>query len=166
MARNTTTTPRKSTSSTRTKSSARPAPKATTSAATRAKSLSTAASKAPSTTKAKTTSTVAPSKSTEAATDWSAPQDKTELRKKELVDLVVERSGVKKRDAKPAIETALSILGEALADGQSLNLPPMGKIKVQRCKDVDGAEVLSLRMRRKTQTSEKTEETPLAEPAE
>lgn len=55
-----------------------------------------------------------------------------ELRKKELIDKVVKRSGIKKRDAKPVIESMLAVLGEALADSRELNLPDLGKVKVRR----------------------------------
>ena len=54
------------------------------------------------------------------------------MRKKELIDLVVERSGLKKKDAKPIVEATLAILGEALAEARELNLQPLGKVKVRR----------------------------------
>jgi len=38
-----------------------------------------------------------------------------DLKKKELVDLVVERSGIKKKDAKPVVEAMLAVLGETIA---------------------------------------------------
>ncbi|MFZ7090502.1 HU family DNA-binding protein [Primorskyibacter sp. 2E233] len=77
----------------------------------------------------------------------TAQQPKVEMKKKELIDLVVERSGVKKRDAKPAIEAALVILGQALADGRPLNLQPLGKVKVSNTKQKDNALVLNARVR-------------------
>lgn len=70
-----------------------------------------------------------------------------EMKKKELVDLVVARSGVKKRDAKPAIEAALAILGQALAESRPLNLKPLGKAKVSNVKDKDNATVINMRLR-------------------
>jgi len=71
------------------------------------------------------------------------------MKKVELIDAVVERTGVKKRDAKPAIEAALEILGETLAEGRGLSLPPMGKIKFVNSKDLEnGAQVLTLKLRR------------------
>ena len=55
---------------------------------------------------------------------------------------------MKKRDAKPAIEAALAVLSEALINGEELNLPPMGKLRVMKSKDVgDGAKVLTLKLR-------------------
>ncbi len=92
------------------------------------------------------------------------------LRKKELIEAAVERAGVKKRDAKPAIEAALSILGESIAKGQGVNIPELGKIKVQNSKELEGVKVMNLRMRRKlsdgaTETAE-TDSEGLAEAAE
>ncbi len=54
------------------------------------------------------------------------------MRKRELVEAVVKKSGVKKKDAKPVVEAMLAILGSALQDGRELNLQPLGKIKINR----------------------------------
>lgn len=78
----------------------------------------------------------------------------TVMRKRDLIDRVVEQSGVKKKDAKPAIEAALAILGEALSNEEQLNLPPLGKIMVNRKKDVDNGEVLVVKLRRSKQSVE------------
>jgi len=70
------------------------------------------------------------------------------LKKAEFIDRAVERGDVKKRDAKPAIEAALAVLSEALMAGEELNLPPMGKMRVVKSKDIgDGARVLTLKLR-------------------
>ncbi|GAB4284644.1 MAG: hypothetical protein Kow0058_03830 [Roseovarius sp.] len=55
-----------------------------------------------------------------------------ELKKKELVAAVVERTGTKKKSAKPVVEATLAILGEAIAAGRVLNLQPLGKITARR----------------------------------
>jgi DNA-binding protein HU-alpha len=89
-----------------------------------------------------------------------------DLRKKELIDLVVERSGVKKRDAKPAIEAALAILGEAIGDGRELNLQPLGKLKVTRIKEGEGIKVVNTRLRQSTRQSSETPDTPAVQAAE
>ncbi len=70
-----------------------------------------------------------------------------ELKKADLVNEAVERSGVKKKFAKPAIEAALAVLGEALSEGRGLNLRPMGKMKILRSKDVANGRVLTARVR-------------------
>lgn len=72
-----------------------------------------------------------------------------ELKKRELIDRVVAASGIKKNQAKPAIEAMLAIVGEALAKGEAMNLEPLGKLKVQKEKDVGAADVYSVRIRRK-----------------
>ena len=72
---------------------------------------------------------------------------KPAMRKKELIDLVVERSGAKKKDAKPAIEAVLAVLGEALADGRELNLRPFGKLKISRQEQKVNGSVIVCRIR-------------------
>ncbi|WP_323783292.1 HU family DNA-binding protein [Thalassovita sp.] len=91
--------------------------------------------------------------------------DELELRKAELIEMVVERSGVKKRFAKPAIEAALSILGEALADGREMNLHSLGKVKINRMKHLSNARVINCKVRQVLRTKNE-ENDPLAEAAE
>lgn len=69
------------------------------------------------------------------------------LRKKELVEKVVARAGIKKRDAKPVIEAMLAELGETLAAGRSLVLPPLGRLKVNREKKLANGRVLVVKLR-------------------
>jgi len=71
----------------------------------------------------------------------------TELKKKELVDLVTERSDVRKKYAKPVVEAMIDILGEAIAEGRELNLQPFGKIKHQRTKDTPNARITVAKIR-------------------
>ncbi|WP_299881964.1 HU family DNA-binding protein [uncultured Sulfitobacter sp.] len=70
-----------------------------------------------------------------------------ELRKKELIDDVVARSGIKKKDAKPVVEATLAALGDALAEKRELVLPPLGKLKVRREKDMPNARVFTAKIR-------------------
>lgn len=69
------------------------------------------------------------------------------LRKKAFIDKVTEQSGVKRRDAKAALEAALVVLGEAIAEGQDINLPGLGKIKVTRSKTLANGKVFMTRVR-------------------
>ncbi|WP_417741324.1 HU family DNA-binding protein [Salipiger sp.] len=69
-----------------------------------------------------------------------------ELDKKELIERVVTRCGIKKRDAKPSIEAALAILGEALAEGRDLRLEPFGKLKVGKIKPRGNKRVVHARL--------------------
>lgn len=79
------------------------------------------------------------------------PPDDKEIRvikKPELLDEVVLRTGLKKRDVKPAVEAALSVLGDALRDGAEVNVPPLGKLRVVKSKDLEGgAAVMTLKLR-------------------
>lgn len=79
------------------------------------------------------------------------PPDDKEIRvikKPELLDEVVLRTGLKKREVKPAVEAALSVLGDALRDGAEVNVPPLGKLRVVKSKDLEGgAAVMTLKLR-------------------
>jgi len=70
------------------------------------------------------------------------------LKKPEFIERVMARVDVKKRDAKPVVEAAVAVLSEALAAGELINLPPAGKFRVIRSKDLDdGAQVITLKLR-------------------
>jgi DNA-binding protein HU-alpha len=69
------------------------------------------------------------------------------MRKRELINAVVAKSGIKKKDAKPVVEAMLLVLGSALQDGRELNLQPMGKFKVNREKKLADGKVLKARIR-------------------
>ncbi|MCM2561326.1 HU family DNA-binding protein [Lutimaribacter sp. EGI FJ00015] len=88
-----------------------------------------------------------------------------ELKKKELIDTVVTRSGIKKKDAKPVIEAMLAVLGEELSDGREMNLHPLGKIKINRIKQMSNARVVMCKLRQ-NQPDEKPGKDPLADAAE
>ena len=70
------------------------------------------------------------------------------VKKPEFLDRAIARTAVRKRDAKPAIEAALAELAALLAEGNELNLPPLGKLKLLKSKDIgDGAKVMTLKLR-------------------
>lgn len=69
-------------------------------------------------------------------------------RKKELVDAAVAASGIKKKTVKPVVDAVLAELGIALSRGDALNMPPLGKLVVNRTKDGPNAEVLIVKLRR------------------
>lgn len=93
------------------------------------------------------------------------PNDGPELKKRELIDLVVDRAGIKKKDAKPAVEAALAILGEAIASGRELNLQPLGKLRINRVEDKENGRVIVCKLRQSNSTGPDEKE-PLAEAAE
>ena len=82
------------------------------------------------------------------------------LKKKELIKIVTERSGIKKKDAKPVIEAMLAVLGQTLAEGREMNLQPLGKVRINRAKDVQGGKVLITKIRQSNRVSK-----PSADPA-
>lgn len=70
------------------------------------------------------------------------------FKKPDLLDQVVARTTLKKRDAKAAVDAALAIIGEAIARGDEVVLPPLGKIRVQKTKDLgEGSQVFTLKLR-------------------
>ncbi|VAW00501.1 hypothetical protein MNBD_ALPHA07-1221 [hydrothermal vent metagenome] len=76
-----------------------------------------------------------------------------ELKKKELIDLVVEKSAIAKRDAKPVIEAMLAVLGDTIAEGREMNLQPLGKVKYNRIKEMDNARIVILKLRQNKGTA-------------
>ena len=93
-----------------------------------------------------------------------APVAKVQLKKRDFIEQVTAKSGVKKPDAKAAIEATLALLAEALSSGQEVVVPPLGRIKVTREKEVKKGRVLMLRLQLDAGDKDGTE--PLAEAAE
>ncbi|HFQ15842.1 MAG TPA: DNA-binding protein [Rhodobacteraceae bacterium] len=89
-----------------------------------------------------------------------------ELRKKQLIEDVVARSGIKKKYAKPVIEAMLAELGKAVAEGVDINLKPFGKITMQKQNEKATARVTIARIRQQTAQPETPVKDPLAEAAE
>lgn len=91
------------------------------------------------------------------------------MRKKELIDLVVEQSGIKKKDAKPVVEAMLAVLGEAVGNGRELNLQPLGKLRINRSVERSNGRIIICKLRQSTAMIENSPETddsasaPLAE---
>ncbi|WP_238705015.1 HU family DNA-binding protein [Parasedimentitalea marina] len=76
------------------------------------------------------------------------------MRKKELIDLVVERSGIKKKDAKPVVEAMLAVLGEAVGRGRELNMQPLGKLRINRSIERSNGRIVVCKLRQSTATTE------------
>ncbi|NHQ74783.1 DNA-binding protein [Roseovarius gahaiensis] len=123
--------------------------KASVSPSTLATASSAPKSSGPKPAKPAATSTPDPAVVNEATPQTAAP----ELKKKELVDLVTERSDVRKKYAKPVVEAMIDILGEAIAEGRELNLQPFGKIKQQRTKDTPNARITVAKIRQSKSAS-------------
>ena len=71
----------------------------------------------------------------------------TVIRKPQFIERVVERSEKRKRDVKPSVEAALAVLAEAIAAGEDLILPPLGKIKVVKSREIPGGAVHTIKLR-------------------
>jgi len=150
--------PRKSTAKTTAKPTARTAAK------TAAKTA--APRKAVKARTAKKTVVVKPSISVKPAVQGVTLNDPMVLGKKQLIEDVVARSGIKKKDAKPVIEAMLGVLGEAIGAGKNLNLQPFGKITLQKQNEKASARVSVVRIRQPNHLSQKAVKDPLAEAAE
>lgn len=70
------------------------------------------------------------------------------FRMKDLLARVAAATGAKPAAVRPAVDATLAALGAALAAGAALNLPPLGRLKVTRSRDVAGGATLQLRLRR------------------
>ena len=69
-------------------------------------------------------------------------------RKPEFVERVAARSGLKKRDVKSALDAVMAELTETLLRGDELVLPPMGRIRAVKTREVGGgAHVMTLKLR-------------------
>lgn len=94
----------------------------------------------------------APTPRTSVFSDNTAAMSSPEMKKQELLQKVVTRSQIKKKDAKPVVEAMLAVLGEALADGRELNLQPFGKVKLNRTKEMANARVIIAKIRQSKNT--------------
>ncbi|WP_108814908.1 HU family DNA-binding protein [Loktanella sp. Alg231-35] len=78
----------------------------------------------------------------------AAPAETEMMKKPALFDEVVTRTNLKKRDVKPAVEAALAVIADTLREGTDVNLPPLGKLRVVKSKDLEnGASVITLKLR-------------------
>ncbi len=86
------------------------------------------------------------------------------LRRKELVARIVASSGMKPNAVKTALDAVLEEIGKAVAAGEALNIPPLGKLTVNRSKVVGDRQVMICKLRRKI--GEKSAPAPLDNPAQ
>ena len=75
--------------------------------------------------------------------------DAPELTKKEMVERMVAQSGMKKGDARRALEATMSALSDALREGNNLSLAPLGKMKISRTKETPNGKLVVLRVKLK-----------------
>ena len=72
------------------------------------------------------------------------------LRVKDLVERVSASGDFKKNDVRNIVEATLAELGRALEAGQQLNLPPFGKLRVGKSRDLANGTLITLKLRRIT----------------
>ena len=125
--------------------------------------------KAAAKTAAKTPKTVVSTKAS-AATAAVAPIEadkpvRDEVTKKELVASMVAATGMKKGDARRAMEATVTAIAEALNAGKDLSLPPLGKIKIARTKETPNGKLVVMRAKLKDPKSAAPKD-PLAAAAE
>lgn len=95
-----------------------------------------------------TTAKAAPAKAAAAEAVDAPEEEVAQLKKPDLLNEVVTRTNLKRRDVKPTVEAALAVLGEALRDGKELNIQPLGKVRiVKSTPKEDGAAVFTLKLR-------------------
>lgn len=70
------------------------------------------------------------------------------LKLKALVDQVADLTKAKPKLVKDVVEATLAAMGRALSEGQELNLPPFGKARVSRQKEVGTGEMLIVKLKR------------------
>jgi hypothetical protein len=70
------------------------------------------------------------------------------FQKKQLIDAVVASSGVKKKAVRPVVDAVLAEIASALARGEGLSVPPLGKLTVGKTREGVRNDVLVLKLRR------------------
>jgi nucleoid DNA-binding protein len=74
--------------------------------------------------------------------------DEGPIKKGPLLDAVVEKSGVKRSEAKLVVEALFEVMATNLINEDDMQLPPLGKLKVVKSKDVGkGAKAITLKLR-------------------
>ena len=90
------------------------------------------------------------------------------LRTRDLVARVAEATGAKVKDVRDTVEAILAEIGKALDQGQSLQVPPLGKLSVAPRKGDDDTSPIKLKLRRAADPKVKkaSKKEALAEPDE
>ncbi|MFY0691569.1 MAG: HU family DNA-binding protein [Paracoccaceae bacterium] len=73
--------------------------------------------------------------------------DATVLRKKDLLEAVVARSGLSKGIARRGLEATLDVIAEALGDGAEISAAPLAKVRVTRQKETPNGTMLVCRVK-------------------
>jgi nucleoid DNA-binding protein len=71
-----------------------------------------------------------------------------QLRVKDLIERVASASEQNKKDVRLIVEATLAELGKALETGESLNLPPLGKVRIANQRSDETGLMMTLKLRR------------------
>jgi hypothetical protein len=85
------------------------------------------------------------------------------IKKPELIERVMAETGMKKKDVKPVVEAMLAVLGRALIGGEELTVPPLGKLMINRTKEVSNATIVNLKLRHPNAAKIRSD-APIADP--
>ncbi|MEL7166342.1 MAG: HU family DNA-binding protein [Pseudomonadota bacterium] len=88
-----------------------------------------------------------------------------DYRKKELLDAVAAKTGMKRAEVKKVVEATLYEMGAALQDSRDLNLQPFGVVKLQRERKLLEGRVLVTRIRQARDLTSETGTEDVAAPA-
>lgn len=80
------------------------------------------------------------------------------MRRADLVDQTAARGSLRKNQVRSVLDAALPVIGEALIRGETLILPGLGKVTVQRIKDKDNARFIIAKIRQGTESGAGTTE--------
>lgn len=76
------------------------------------------------------------------------PSGQLMLKVKDLVDRVTDATDGKRAVVKDIVEATLAVLGRALDAGETLNLPPIGKIRVAKAVAEGGTGAMTIKVRK------------------
>ena len=118
--------------------------------------------------KAASGNNVPPPESRDETSSKPVSTDTPMLRTRDLVARVAVATGAKVKDVRGTVEATLAELGKALDQGQSLQVPPLGKLSVAPRKGADDTSPIKLKLRRATDPKVKkaSKKEALAEPDE
>ena len=139
--------------------------------------MATVKSKATTTRKPTKKAAASKAKATKTVSEAAAPAETTKpslvmvpnnkVKRSEFVARVAERSGLRPNQVKPVLEAVLEELSQILLNGRELKHPSLGKLSVNRRKELAAADVVHCKLRRqKPQAADAPTDGPAATAAE
>lgn len=140
--------------------------------------MATVKSKATTTRKPTKKAAASKAKATKTVSDAAAPAEvakqpslvmvpNNKVKRSEFVARVAERSGLRPNQVKPVLEAVLEELSQILLNGEELKHPSLGKLSVNRRKELAAADVVHCKLRRqKPQAADAPTDGPAATAAE